>query len=320
MSRRLESVILPTDLRGNLSSFLRRFGTDVHRRSYVFHERRFDGLRCAACDHDRVWSHKARLLEECVACNKRLSGTIFEQDKPGLARWFLVIHLVTSSNGGDVGHGVPALDWFRQLPDGVDLAAQVPDGHGSVADPAERSGEDTRDPPRWFKERPPEPRCDRKNQGRRRRRKRQGERLLSGRASPGHDGRCPGQTQRLLWREHHRPAASVATNGWSGYGGLAGAGYDHTPLNLGATWGDASLRLPAIHFASSQAKRWLPRNRQGALDKRHLLAYLNELVFRLNGRGAKKLDHRFIRLIERAVAIRLTTYCARVTAPAWAHG
>jgi hypothetical protein len=28
------------------------------------------------------------------------------------------------------------------------------------------------------------------------------------------------------------PPATVATDGWSGYSGLAAAGYDHQPLNL----------------------------------------------------------------------------------------
>jgi hypothetical protein len=44
-----------------------------------------------------------------------------------------------------------------------------------------------------------------------------------------------------------RPAA-VATDGWSGYAGLAAAGYDHEPVSLSTSWGDAVLRLPAIHL------------------------------------------------------------------------
>ena len=30
--------------------------------------------------------------------------------------------------------------------------------------------------------------------------------------------------------------ATIATDGWSGYKGLAAAGYAHEPLNLGASW------------------------------------------------------------------------------------
>ena len=46
----------------------------------------------------RLWPgtgvHKARLIYECAACGKQhslLAGTIFEQTKTGLARWFLAI-------------------------------------------------------------------------------------------------------------------------------------------------------------------------------------------------------------------------------------
>jgi hypothetical protein len=47
------------------------------------------------------------------------------------------------------------------------------------------------------------------------------------------------------------PPATVAPDGWSGYSGRAAAGYDHPPLTLSATWGDAALRLPAIHLVPS---------------------------------------------------------------------
>ena len=60
----------------------------------------------------------------------------------------------------------------------------------------------------------------------------------------------------FLGRNVARPA-TVATDGWSGYAGLAAAGYAHEPLNLSASWGDAALRLPAIHLMFGLAKRWL---------------------------------------------------------------
>ena len=53
-----------------------------------------------------------------------------------------------------------------------------------------------------------------------------------------------------------RPA-DVATDGWSGYRGLVAAGYAHQPIPLARSWGDATLRLPAIHLVFGLAKRWL---------------------------------------------------------------
>ena len=53
-----------------------------------------EGFRCGGCGHEHAYSHKRRLIEECAACGKQhslLAGTIFEQTKTGLARWFLAI-------------------------------------------------------------------------------------------------------------------------------------------------------------------------------------------------------------------------------------
>jgi len=104
------------------------------------------------------------------------------------------------------------------------------------------------------------------------------------------------------------PPATVATDGWSGYSGLAAAGYDHQPLNLSATWGDAALRLPAIHLVFGLAKRWLLGTHHGAVSSKHLPAYLDEFVFRFNRRTARRITHGFARLIEHAVQIQPTTY------------
>jgi len=69
--------------------------------------------------------------------------------------------------------------------------------------------------------------------------------------------------------------ATVVTDGWSGYGGLGAAGYDHAPVKLAASWGDASLRLPAIHLVFGLAKRWLLGTHHGAVSTKHLGAYLD---------------------------------------------
>ena len=62
-----------------------------------------NGFVCGGCGHSHAYSHRRRLIEECRACGKQhsiLAGTIFEQTKTGLARWFLAIFLVTASKCG----------------------------------------------------------------------------------------------------------------------------------------------------------------------------------------------------------------------------
>jgi len=112
-----------------------------------------------------------------------------------------------------------------------------------------------------------------------------------------------------------KPAA-VATDGWRGYLGLPDAGYGHEPVNLSASWGDAALRLPAIHLVFSLAKRWLMGTHHGAVSEKHLPAYLDEYVFRFNRRTAKRISHGFARLIEQAVRTGPSTYQAIVATPA----
>src|SRR5512132_2810306 len=113
MTRGLEDAMLPRDLPDDLPSFLARFGTDEQCRAYLFQARWPEGFRCSACGHERAYSHKARLIDECAACGKQhslLAGTIFEQTKTGLAKWFLAIYLVTSSKGG-----ISAMELQRQM-------------------------------------------------------------------------------------------------------------------------------------------------------------------------------------------------------------
>jgi len=114
---------------------------------------------------------------------------------------------------------------------------------------------------------------------------------------------------------HVAKPATVATDGWRGYLGLPAEGYDHEPINLGATRGDAALRLPGIHLVFSLVKRWLLGTHHGAVSEKHLPAYLDEYVFRFNRRTAKRVSHGFARLIEHAVRIKPSTYRAIVAAP-----
>src|ERR687883_752759 len=74
--------------------------------------------------------------------------------------------------------------------------------------------------------------------------------------------------------------AAVATDGWSGYAGLAAEGYAHEPVEPGAR--EAALPLPGIDLVFGLAKRWLLGTHHGAVSKKHLPASLDEYVFRSN--------------------------------------
>src|SRR3954468_9062157 len=94
--------MLPDDLPEDFLEFNARFGTDEQCREYLFRARWPGGFRCEGCGHGDAYALRTRLVYECVACRKQhslLAGTLFEQTKTGLARWFLATYLVTSSKG-----------------------------------------------------------------------------------------------------------------------------------------------------------------------------------------------------------------------------
>ena len=101
------------ELPRDLPSFLARFGTDAQCRAHLYAQRWPKGFCCAGCGHGTAYHHHRRLIDECAACGKQhslLAGTMFEQTKTGLSRWFLVIWLVTGSKGG-----ISAMELQRQM-------------------------------------------------------------------------------------------------------------------------------------------------------------------------------------------------------------
>jgi transposase-like protein len=314
--------MLPTNLPRDLPSFLERFGTDAQCRDYLFQVRWPEGFRCAGCGHDRAWAHRARLIDECAACGRQhslLKGTIFEQTKTGLAKWFLAIYLVTSSKGGisamelqrQMGFGSyqTAWSWLHKIrkamvaPGRLPLAARVEADETYVGGPRPgRSGRGAAGKTRV---------AGAVESGRGQARGRRLGRLRLA-VVPDVSARS---LEGFIATAVAKPA-TVATDGWSGYGGLGAAGYGHEPVNLAASWGDAALRLPAIHLVFGLAKRWLLGTHHGAVGAKHLPAYLDEFVFRFNRRTARSISHRFARLLEHAVQIQPTTYRTLVAGPA----
>ena len=101
------------DLPRDLPTVLERFGTDARAGPIWCGRVGRRAFAAAAAATAQAYSHKKRLIEECTACGKQhsiLAGTIFEQTKTGLARWFLAIYLVTSSKGG-----ISAMELQRQM-------------------------------------------------------------------------------------------------------------------------------------------------------------------------------------------------------------
>ena len=306
--------MVPDELPRDLPSFLARFGSDAQCRAYLYARRWPQGFCCLGCGHGTAYHHQKRLIEECAGCGKQhslLAGTIFEQTKTGLARWFLAIWLVTSSKGGisamelqrQMGFGSyqTAWSWLHKI-----RKAMVRPERGPLSERVEAD----------------ETLVGGAKPGKRGRGA-AGKTVVAGAVEAG---RGKGRGRRLgrlrlqavadasaeslegFLAGNVAPPAAVTTDGWQGYAGLDRAGYDHQPINLTAGWGDAVLRLPAIHLVFGLAKRWLLGTHHGGVSTKHLQAYLDEYVFRFNRRTAKSISHRFARLVEQAVATPPASY------------
>jgi len=310
------------DLPRDLPTFLKRFGTDAKCRAYLVRARWPRGFHCLGCGHDRAWSHKKRLIEECAACGKQhslLAGTIFEQTKTGLSRWFLAIYLVTSSKGGisamelkrQMGFGSyqTAWSWLHKIRKAMVRPERPPLSERVEADETYVGGPRPGKPGRGAGGKTKVAGAVESGRGQARGRRLGRLRLA---VVPDVSARS---LEGFLDGNFARPAI-VATDGWSGYAGLAAAGYAHEPLNLAASWGDAALRLAAIHLVFGLAKRWLLGTHHGAVSRKHLPAYLDEFVFRFNRRTARSIAHRFARVIQQGVLTPPATYRNIVAGPA----
>jgi hypothetical protein len=102
---------------------------------------------------------------------------------------------------------------------------------------------------------------------------------------------------------HVEPGATVITDAWMGYHGLAGLGYVHQRRSQRAARArgeDPGELLPAVHRVASLAKRWLLSTRQGSVEEAHLQSYLDEFVFRFNRRRSASRGLVFYRVLELA--------------------
>jgi transposase-like protein len=310
--------MLPTDLPRDLPTFIARFGTDEQCRDHLLEARWPGGFRCRTCGHDEAYVLARRNIYECAACGQQhslLTGTIFEQTKTDLAKWFLAIYLVTSSKGGisamelqrQMGFGSyqTAWSWLHKIRRAMVAPGRQPLAQRVEADETYLGAAKPGRAGRGAVGKSVVAGAVEAGRG-----KARGRRLGRLRLEAVPDASAT-SLEGFLGQNLAKPA-SVVTDGWPAYAGLGAAGYTHEPVNLSRSWGDAALRLPAIHLVFGLAKRWLLGTHHGAISGKHLQAYLDEYVFRFNRRTARSISHRFDRLLEQALLTPPTTYRAIV--------
>ncbi|MFN8215695.1 MAG: IS1595 family transposase [Solirubrobacterales bacterium] len=269
----------------SILEFQRRFPDDDACRAYLFASRWPEGFRCPQCGEGEIGGEHRRHLWQCKGCGHQTSvtaGTVMHKTRLPLSLWFWAAYLVATHTPG-----ISAVQLQRQL--GISryetawLMLQKLRRAMVAPEREPLSGEVEID----------ETLVGGRHEGRRGGRQRDGKALVgivvevrgagSGRLRLGV---LPDASQGTLtpWvKELVAPGAIVHTDGWDGYGRLAGAGYLHKPRPQRRRHPDEQKLLPRAHRAASNLKTWLQGTHRG-VSPEHLPVYLDEYVFRHNRR------------------------------------
>ena len=291
----------------SLGEFQAWFRTDADCLDYLEWLRWPGGFLCPGCRHSGGW----RLGDDrfmCTACGDRTSvtaGTIFDRTRTPLTVWFTACWLFATGKDG-----ISALGLKRVLEIGSYQTAWamlhrlrsvlVRPGRDRLAGTVEVDETYIGGPEPGLAG------------GRAR-----GKKVLTGIAvevrEPKGIGRCrmapladaSFATLHDFVTAHVEPGATVITDGWKGYEGLARLGYFHDQRSQRAArtrGNDPTKLLPAVHRIASLTKRWILGTHQGSIGQAHMASYLNEFVFRFNRRTSRSRGMLFYRVLELAVA------------------
>jgi len=270
------------ELPRSLPEFEARFPDDAACARWLLAKRWPDGFRCPACGQAKAWElGRERLTLQCAACERQVSvtaGTVLHGSHLGLRRWFLAAWLMATHANGisarqlgkQLGLGSCKSAWLlvRKLrramvdPDREPLAGLVEVDETSI--------------PFRAKDGPIRPG-----------RSREGKLLLAGAVEIR--GKGPGRIRLAVIDDCSAVAlvafvaaaiaagSTVVSDGWPGYARLKDVKHDPRVV------GDAPAHpvLPWVHRVFADTKRWALGVYHG-LRPKHLQAYLDEFVFRLD--------------------------------------
>lgn len=267
----------------SLVEFQRRFSTEHACQRALEAARWPDGFVCPRCGHTKASRITTRRLLQCAACDYQASltaGTILHKTRTPLVKWFWAMWLVAQDKGG-----VSAVRLSRQLELGYRTAWTIlhklrkamgaRDTHYTLTGSIEMD-----------------------------------DAFFGGVAHGGKAGRgAPNKTPVIVMVENRgeragfvamkalpastqppiekaalakiAPGQHIHTDGWSGFNGLKGLGYDHHAEPVPGK--KAPEILPWVHIVISNSKRFLLGTYHGVSHK-YLQAYLDEFCYRFNRR------------------------------------
>jgi transposase-like protein len=285
------------------------FCSDAGCREYIRRLRWPDGFACSHCGMvGEPWTMSDGLLR-CRSCRGRTSltaGTVFQDTRKPLRMWFLAMWFVTSQKNGvsalglqrvlGLGSYETAWTWLHKL-----RRAMVRPGRDCLAGAIEVDETYVGGPEEGKRGRQTETKAivavaaEKSGRGIGRIRLRRVKDLSADSLLPFVQGAVV-------------PGTVVHTDGWSGYSGLAAAGYQHQVTVISDGCDPAHEVMPRVHTVASLLKRWLIGTHQGGIQHRQLDYYLDEFTFRFNRRRSQARGLLFHRLAQQAVAVGPAPY------------
>lgn len=86
----------------SLESWTQRFATQDACLDAVANHRWDNGFRCPKCNHEKAWILQRHRIRHCQKCGFQTSptaGTMFENTRLPLPKWFVAIYLLEAKNG-----------------------------------------------------------------------------------------------------------------------------------------------------------------------------------------------------------------------------
>ena len=303
---------------GTLADLESRFGSEQACWDYLLKLRWPEGFVCPRCSGRTAWTTSRRLLR-CASCHHQASvtaGMIFQDTRKPLTLWFRAIWWVTTQK-----HGASALEvqrvlglrsyvtawtWLHKL-----RRAMVRPGRDRLHGPVEVDETYVGGIEEGVRGRKTETKalvavaCEESGKG-------------IGRIRLRRIDDASGHALETFITEAVEPGSLVHTDGWEGYSGLKGKGYQHRVTVIETSKRSAVEILPRVHLVASLLKRWLLGTHQGAVSFKHLEYYLDEFTFRFNRRTSRSRGKLFERLLEQAVAVEPVPYRTLIRAgEAW---
>jgi transposase-like protein len=271
----------------SLTDFMALYGTEAQCREAVFRARWAKGFRCPGCGHGNYCELHSRRCFQCNRCHRQtslFSGTIYEQTKLPLTKWFLASYLLTQNKTG-----ISALNLSRQLGVSYNTAWSVKHKLMQVMLERERGrplpGRIELDDAYWGGER----------HGGKRGRGSENKTPFVGAVATTEAGqpvrmklhRVKGFRKKEIkrWSQQQLDKGShVATDGLGTFKGLEEAGIEHEAIVTGG--GPRSVGLPAFCWVNTvlgNVKSAL-HGTYHAIRPKHLPRYLAEFEYRFNRR------------------------------------